>query len=102
MTEQLVEFANALLGHLYGGLSHVNIFVSILFAGLTGAAVTDTVAVGGILIPAMKKQGYESSYSTAVTATSLYFMAGEVVVLLIITYVPFLSLWLPRVLGYMG
>ncbi len=70
MTEQLVDFANAVLGHLHGGLSHVNIFVSILFAGLTGAAVTDTIAVGGILIPAMKKQGYESSYSAAVTATS--------------------------------
>jgi len=70
MTEYLVDFANSLLGHLHGGLSHVNIFVSILFAGLTGAAVTDTVAVGGILIPAMKKQGYGSSYSAAVTATS--------------------------------
>lgn len=70
MTQQLVAFANALLGHLHGGLSHVNILVSILFAGLTGAAVTDTVAIGGILIPAMKKEGYGPSYSAAVTATS--------------------------------
>lgn len=70
MTERLVDFANSLIGHLQGGLSHVNIFVSILFAGLTGTAVTDTVAVGGILIPAMKKEGYTSSYSAAVTATS--------------------------------
>ncbi|MBW2094904.1 MAG: TRAP transporter large permease [Deltaproteobacteria bacterium] len=70
MTEQLIRFANSLMGHLHGGLSHVNIFASILFSGLTGAAVTDTVAIGGILIPAMKKQGYEPGYSAAVTATS--------------------------------
>jgi len=70
MTERLVDFCNKLIGHFQGGLSHVNILVSILFAGLTGTAVTDTVAVGGILIPAMKKEGYTSSYSAAVTATS--------------------------------
>ncbi len=70
MTEKLVGFANTLMGHFHGGLSHVNIFASILFSGLTGAAVTDTVAIGGILIPAMKKQGYEPGYSAAVTATS--------------------------------
>ena len=70
MTEQLIRFANSLMGHLHGGLSHVNIFASILFSGLTGAAVTDTVAIGGILIPAMKKQGYEPGYAAAVTATS--------------------------------
>lgn len=70
MTTRLVAFANSLFGHLRGGLSHVNIFVSILFAGLTGTAVTDTVAVGGILIPAMKKQGYTAGYAAAVTAAS--------------------------------
>jgi tripartite ATP-independent transporter DctM subunit len=70
MTNQLVAFANSLFGHLRGGLSHVNIFVSILFAGLTGTAVTDTVAVGGILIPAMKKQGYTAAYAAAVTAAA--------------------------------
>lgn len=70
MTRQLVDFSNRLIGHIHGGLSHVNILVSILFAGLTGAAVTDTVAIGNILIPSMKKEGYGSSYSAAVTATS--------------------------------
>ena len=70
MTTRLVAFADSLFGHLRGGLSHVNIFVSILFAGLTGTAITDTVAVGGILIPAMKKQGYTAGYAAAVTAAS--------------------------------
>ena len=48
----------------------MNIGGSILFAGMTGAAVTDTVAIGNIMIPAMKKEGYSSDYSAAVTAAS--------------------------------
>jgi len=55
LTEQLVRFNNALFGRVRGALSHVNITVSLFFAGLTGAAITDTVAIGKILIPAMKK-----------------------------------------------
>lgn len=70
ITRQLIDFSDALVGHFKGGLSHVNIVVSIFFAGLTGAAVTDTVAVGGILIPEMKREGYSSGYSAAVTAVS--------------------------------
>ncbi len=70
LTERLVQFNNALFGRVRGALSHVNITVSLFFAGLTGAAVTDTIAIGKILIPAMKKQGYDASYSAAVTAAS--------------------------------
>jgi len=70
LTQQLVRFNNALFGRVRGALSHVNITVSVFFAGLTGAAITDTVALGKILIPAMKKQGYDASYSAAVTACS--------------------------------
>src|SRR5690606_12377203 len=70
LTERLITFNNALLGRVRGALSHVNITVSVFFAGLTGAAITDTVAVGKILIPAMKKQGYTAEYSAAVTACS--------------------------------
>jgi tripartite ATP-independent transporter DctM subunit len=70
ITERLVRFVNRLVGHLPGGLSHANIGVSILFAGLTGTQITDTVAIGKILIPAMKKEGYGSAFSAAVTATS--------------------------------
>jgi tripartite ATP-independent transporter DctM subunit len=70
LTEQLIRFNNALFGRVRGALSHVNITVSLFFAGLTGAAITDTVAIGKILIPAMKRQGYDAAYSAAVTASS--------------------------------
>lgn len=70
LTERLIAFNNALLGRVRGALSHVNIAVSLFFSGLTGAAITDTVAVGKIMIPAMKKQGYTPEYAAAVTACS--------------------------------
>jgi tripartite ATP-independent transporter DctM subunit len=70
LTERLIQFNNALFGRVRGALSHVNITVSLFFAGLTGAAITDTIAIGKILIPAMKKQGYDAAYSAAVTASS--------------------------------
>lgn len=70
LTQKLITFNNALLGRIRGALSHVNVTVSIFFAGLTGAAITDTVALGKILIPAMKKQGYDAHYAAAITACS--------------------------------
>jgi TRAP-type transport system large permease protein len=70
MTERIINFVRALIGHYRGGLSHVNIGASILFAGMSGAAVTDTIAIGNIIIPAMKKDGYSPEYSAAVTAAS--------------------------------
>lgn len=70
MTDKLITFAMSLIGRYRGGLSHVNIGSSILFAGLTGTAVTDTAAIGNILIPAMKEKGYGAAYSAAVTAAS--------------------------------
>jgi C4-dicarboxylate transporter DctM subunit len=70
MTQRLVTFCNVLVGPLRGGLAYINVAISMLFAGITGAAVADTSAVGSILIPAMKKEGYDSDFSAAVTATS--------------------------------
>jgi len=70
LTQKLITFNNALLGRIRGALSHVNVTVSVFFAGLTGAAITDTVALGKLLIPAMKKQGYDASYAAAITACS--------------------------------
>ena len=57
ITSRLVEFAQAMMGHLRGGLAHVNILSSMLFAGLSGSAVADTSALELMLIPAMEKQG---------------------------------------------
>lgn len=68
--EKLINISKALVGHIKGGLSHVNIVVSMFFAGITGAATADTSAVGSLLIPAMDKDGYKKSYSVAVTVSS--------------------------------
>lgn len=70
ITERLVEFAQAFMGHLRGGLAHVNVLSSMLFAGLSGSAVADTSALGSMLIPAMEKQGYTRKFAAAITAAS--------------------------------
>ena len=70
ITNSLVRFANSLLGHVRGGLAHVNILSSILFAGLSGSAVADTSALGSIFFPAMQRQGYTLRFAAAVTAAS--------------------------------
>ncbi|MEM8854035.1 MAG: TRAP transporter large permease [Pseudomonadota bacterium] len=70
ITLRLVEFAQALMGHLRGGLAHVNVLSSMLFAGLSGSAVADTSALGSMLIPAMEKQGYTRRFAAAITAAS--------------------------------
>ncbi len=70
VTERLVKLSDAIVGHLPGGLAHVNVVVSMLFAGLSGSSVADTAGVGAIMIPAMKKAGYDAEYSAAITAAS--------------------------------
>ena len=70
ITQRLVRFSQAMVGHFHGGLAQVNILSSILFAGLSGSAVADTSALGSILIPAMEEDGYPRDFSTAVTASS--------------------------------
>ena len=70
ITARLVDFSQALMGHLRGGLAHVNILSSILFAGLSGSAVADTSALGSTLIPAMERNGYTRRFSAAITAAS--------------------------------
>ncbi len=70
MTTRLLEFSSALIGHIRGGLSHVNIVASMVFSGVSGSALADTSAIGSVLIPAMKKAGYPAGYAAAVTAAS--------------------------------
>jgi tripartite ATP-independent transporter DctM subunit len=70
ITMRLVEFSQAMMGHLRGGLAHVNILSSMLFAGLSGSAVADTSALGSMLIPAMEKNGYTRKFAAAITAAS--------------------------------
>ncbi len=70
ITDKLVNFANALVGQFKGGLGHVNIVASMFFGGIQGSGAADASAIGGMLIPAMKKQGYDADYAVAVTAGS--------------------------------
>jgi len=70
IADRIVDFANLIVGRWRGGLAYVNILASMLFAGITGVALGDIAALGTIFIPAMKKQGYDSSFSAAVTASS--------------------------------
>jgi tripartite ATP-independent transporter DctM subunit len=70
ITDRLVTLSRTLVGHLPGGLAHVNVLVSMLFAGISGSATADAAGIGSLMIPAMKKQGYDSSFSVALTACS--------------------------------
>ncbi len=67
ITNRIVDFTNSLVGYLRGGLAHSNMVASVLFAGMTGAAVSDTAAFGNTLVPAMVRQGYTRPFSCAVT-----------------------------------
>lgn len=70
MSNRLIKFGTAIIGHIRGSLSHLNILASMIFAGVSGSAVADTAAIGSLLIPAMKKDGYSAGYAAAVTASS--------------------------------
>ena len=70
LTEKIILFCNHLLGHIHGGLALANIGASMLFAGISGTAISDTASIGSVLIPAMKKEGYGDGFSCAVTASS--------------------------------
>lgn len=70
ITMNLVQFSQSFIGHVRGGLAHVNILSSMLFAGLSGSAVADTSAIGSMMIPAMEKNGYSRKFAAAITAAS--------------------------------
>ncbi|MCY3997143.1 MAG: TRAP transporter large permease [Rhodobacter sp.] len=67
---RLVKFASAAVGAVRGGLGIVNVFSSMLFGGISGSAVADISALGSILVPVMKKKGYDADYAVNVTVTS--------------------------------
>ena len=70
MSARLLRLARAVLGHFRGGLAHANIGASVVFAGVSGSAVADAAAVGSVMIPAMRREGYSGAYAAAVTASS--------------------------------
>lgn len=70
LTPDLVKFARLLLGHIRGGLGHATILACAIFAAISGAAVATAVAIGVVMIPAMKKAGYDEGTAAALTGTA--------------------------------
>lgn len=70
ISRRIIDFANALVGWLPGGMTAVTVVSAMFFAGISGSAAADAAAVGSVLIPAMKKSGYESDFAAAVQASS--------------------------------
>lgn len=70
ITQRIIRFSNALVGHLPGGLAQVNVVSSMFFGGISGSATADTSSIGSILIPAMIKERYDPDFSVSLTATS--------------------------------
>jgi tripartite ATP-independent transporter DctM subunit len=70
ITDRLINLSKVLFGWIKGGLGLVNIATSVFFAGISGSATADAAGIGRILIPAMKKQGYDGDFAAAVTAAS--------------------------------
>ena len=70
LARRLVAFAQALVGFITGGLGQVNVAASMFFGGISGSAVADTSAIGGIMIGPMKEQGYTGGHATAITVSS--------------------------------
>ena len=70
IADRLIQFAASLVGHLRGGLGQVNVITCTLFGGISGSAVADASAVGGIMIPQMVKRGYAPDYAVNVTANA--------------------------------
>ena len=70
ITSRIIAFANVLVGKMRAGLAMVNIWASVIFAGLSGSAVADTSAIGRVFIPEMEKKGYPREFAAAITAAS--------------------------------
>jgi len=70
ISRRLVDFASSLVGNVRGGLGHVSILASMLFGGVSGSATADTAAIGSVLIPAMRREGYNMPFVAALQASA--------------------------------
>jgi tripartite ATP-independent transporter DctM subunit len=70
ITDRLVRLSRALVGHFPGGLAQVNVLLSIFFAGISGSSTADAASQSKIFIEAQRKEGYDDSFSVAITAVS--------------------------------
>lgn len=70
LTQRIIAFSKALVGHIRGGVGMANIVASMVFAGISGTALADVASIGAIMIPTMKKEGYEPKDAVAISASS--------------------------------
>ncbi|HHV17925.1 MAG TPA: TRAP transporter large permease subunit, partial [Thermoanaerobacterales bacterium] len=70
IAKRIINFCYSIVGHVIGGLAHVNVLVSMIFGGISGAAVADTAGVSGLLMPQMMEKKYSKEFTVAVTAIS--------------------------------
>ena len=70
ISDRLIKLSRSLVGWMRGGLAQVNIVASMFFGGISGSAAADTASLGAILIPMMKKDGYDEEFATNITMTS--------------------------------
>ena len=70
ISKRLMDFCYSIVGHIYGGLAHVNVLSSMIFAGISGSAVADTAGVSGMFMPEMVRKGYSKELAVTVTAVS--------------------------------
>jgi len=70
LTKKVIDLCYGLVGHIRGGLGHVNVVGSMFFAGITGCSSADVAGIGGVLIPAMESKGYDKEFTVGVTAAS--------------------------------
>jgi tripartite ATP-independent transporter DctM subunit len=70
ISRRLIEFSNILIGRVRGGLAQVNVLASMFFGGISGSAVADVSSIGTMMIPMMKKKGYDADFSVGITVTS--------------------------------
>ena len=70
ITERLVDLTRCLVGQFRGGLAYINVVVSMIFGGISGSSTADAAGEGSLIIPAMEKQGYDTSFTVAITCCS--------------------------------
>ncbi|MCL5280619.1 MAG: TRAP transporter large permease subunit [Planctomycetes bacterium] len=110
IARRLIDLANVLAGRYRGGLAYVNVVTCMLFGAISGSATAAVSSIGGFMIPLMNKMGYHRDFNASVTITAatvtrvirpiLPFFAAMIVTLLLCTFIPEISMWLPAKLGF--
>ena len=70
ITDRIFDFANVLVGRIPGGLGHVNVFASLIFAGMSGSVLADVAGLGSMEVKAMRQKGYDTRFAVGITLAS--------------------------------